>query len=183
MLCIAGALFGVLLCAIARAGEPVGSDAKVVALGFSPSHQCTDIEVKVIGSAKKEILVEAYNFTSAPIIAALDSAKASGVDVKVILDERANLTNKKSGRRDIEKHRIPTWIDGKHPIMHDKVTIVDDRFVENGSFNYSHNAESNGENCLVLDDRALADAYRRDWLSHQAHSTRGDGSAVKGKKK
>ncbi|MGD1026289.1 hypothetical protein [Candidatus Binatus soli] len=25
------------------------------------------------------------------------------------------------------RHHIPTWIDGKHPIVHDKVIIVDER--------------------------------------------------------
>lgn len=166
-------LVGIILMAIATfAGEPIGSNAKIVALGFSPSHQCTEIVVKLIDSAKKEIDGEAYNFTSAPVAAALDAAKARGVLVQLILDQKANLTNKHSERVDVEKHQVAVWIDGKHPISHSKVFVVDQRFVETGSFNYSSNAEKNHENCIVLDDRDLAAAYIADWKAHQAHSAR-----------
>ncbi len=162
----------ILMAVAAFCADAVGSGARVVALGFSPSHQCTDIVVRLVGSAKKEILVEAYNFTSAPVADALDAAKARGIDVKAILDKKANLTNKNSERADVMKHHIAVWIDGAHPIAHSKVFIVDERFVETGSFNYSSNAEKNHENCIVLDDRDLAAAYIADWKAHQAHSVK-----------
>jgi len=148
-----------------------GSDAQIVALGFSPSHDCTKVETKLIAGAKKELLVQAYGFTSQPIYSALDSAKARGVDVRVILD-RSNDSAKRSGRLDIEHHHIPTWIDAKHPIAHNKVTIVDGKLVETGSFNYTTQGEKNAENCIVIEDAQLAAAYKANWLNHQAHSTR-----------
>ena len=146
---------------------PVTMPQPVVA--FSPGNQCTDLETELIGSAKSEILMQAYGFTSAPIYSALDNAKARGVDVEVILD-RSNRTAKRSGRVEIESHSIPVFIDAKHPIAHNKVTIVDRRFIETGSFNYTKQGEHNAENCLVLDDPALAEKYRANWMAHRAHS-------------
>lgn len=171
VLLIAIAATAALRCSIrAQDAEPAEpSQARVVALGFSPSKQCTEIETKLVAGAKKEVLVQAYGFTSEPIYEALDAAKKRGVDVEVILD-RSNKTAKKSGRLDIEHHHIPTWIDSKHPIAHNKITIVDRRFVETGSFNYTAQGEKNGENCIVLDDRDLAAQYKANWLAHQAHS-------------
>lgn len=145
--------------------------AEIVAVGFSPSHQCTDIETHLIESAQHEVLLQAYGFSSAQIAAALDVAKARGVDVKVILD-RSNEHSSHSGRLDIEQHDIPVWIDSRHPIAHNKVTIVDGGLVETGSFNYTGQGERNGENCIVIRDADLARKYRENWLAHQAHSER-----------
>ena len=43
--------------------------------------------------------------------------------------------------------------------MHNKVMIVDDRYVITGSYNFSENAELNDENILVIDSLDAATAY------------------------
>ena len=43
--------------------------------------------MRAVNSAKKQVLVEAYSFTSEPIAVALIEAEKRGVDVEVILDK------------------------------------------------------------------------------------------------
>src|SRR5437588_12170911 len=54
---------------------------------FVPDEDCTTLIVRTIDAAKSELLVQAYGFTSGPIIQALVNAKERGVDVKIILDK------------------------------------------------------------------------------------------------
>jgi phosphatidylserine/phosphatidylglycerophosphate/cardiolipin synthase-like enzyme len=45
-----------------------------------------------------------------------------------------------------------------HDFMHNKVLVADDAVVT-GSYNFSHSATQNAENCLVVHDAGLADRY------------------------
>jgi len=54
---------------------------------FSPHGGCTDAIVKELDAAKESVLVQAYEFTSAPIAKALMEAHKRGVKVQVILDK------------------------------------------------------------------------------------------------
>jgi phosphatidylserine/phosphatidylglycerophosphate/cardiolipin synthase-like enzyme len=48
--------------------------------------------------------------------------------------------------------------------MHNKVIIVDSRFVITGSFNFSTSAEeSNDENIIILDNPEIAALYMREF--------------------
>jgi phosphatidylserine/phosphatidylglycerophosphate/cardiolipin synthase-like enzyme len=58
-----------------------------VSVCFTPGRNCTDAIVRVLGNAKRTILVQAYSFTSAPIAKALLDAHKRGVQVQVILDK------------------------------------------------------------------------------------------------
>lgn len=53
---------------------------------FTPGNDCSLKIINVISQAKKQILVQAYSFTSKPIANALVQARKRGVEVKVILD-------------------------------------------------------------------------------------------------
>jgi phosphatidylserine/phosphatidylglycerophosphate/cardiolipin synthase-like enzyme len=56
---------------------------------------------------------------------------------------------------------IPTFIDCKPKIAHDKVVVIDQTTVATGSFNFSTNAGCcNAENLLVIHRPVLAIAYR-----------------------
>jgi phosphatidylserine/phosphatidylglycerophosphate/cardiolipin synthase-like enzyme len=54
---------------------------------FSPKGGCTDAVVRELAAAKNTVLVQAYSFTSAPIVKALVDAHKRGVTIKVILDK------------------------------------------------------------------------------------------------
>jgi phosphatidylserine/phosphatidylglycerophosphate/cardiolipin synthase-like enzyme len=84
-----------------------------------------------IHQAKKQILVQAYSFTSPAIAKALADAKARGVDIEVILD-KSQWTEKYSGATYLANHKIPVLIDDKHAIAHNKVMIIDGNTVITG---------------------------------------------------
>jgi phosphatidylserine/phosphatidylglycerophosphate/cardiolipin synthase-like enzyme len=139
-----------------------GAEATVA---FSPNGDATDVVVKAIKGATRQVLVQAYGFTSAPIIKALGDAKDRGVDVEAILD-KTNESKRYSGATYLSNHNIPVWIDDSVAIAHNKVMIIDRDSVITGSFNFTKAAQSkNAENVLLIAHApALARDYYRDWM-------------------
>lgn len=58
----------------------------------------------------------------------------------------------------VGKNSTPYSPESRHDFMHNKVLVVDDTVIT-GSYNFSHSAEQNAENLLMLTNPALADAY------------------------
>ncbi len=58
-----------------------------------------------------------------------------------------------------------------HDFMHNKVLVVDDTVIT-GSYNFSHSAELNAENILMIESRALADQYS-SYIDHLMQKYRG----------
>jgi len=138
---------------------------------FSPHGGCTEAVVRAVKGAQKQVLVEAYSFTSEPIAMALIEAEKRGVDVEVILDKSQEQA--RGTEADLISERgIPTYIDSAYRIDHDKVMIIDGTKVVTGSFNFTKSAEDfNAENLLVIsNDRPLADQYAVTWKQHLAQS-------------
>ena len=127
--------------------------------------------MKSIYEAKKQILVEAYSFTSEPIAIALIEAEKRGVDVEVILDKSQEQARGTEADL-ISENRIPTYIDAAYRIAHDKVMVIDGSRVITGSFNFTKSAEDfNAENLLIIsNDPPLADQYTQSWNKHLAQS-------------
>jgi phosphatidylserine/phosphatidylglycerophosphate/cardiolipin synthase-like enzyme len=115
---------------------------------FSPKAGCTDAVVQEINNAKKTILVQAYSFTSAPIAKALVEAHKRGVDVRVILD-KCQRTEKYSSADFLLHAGIPTLIDAKHSIAHNKIMVIDGQTVLTGSFNFTKAAEEHNAKNLA----------------------------------
>lgn len=144
--------------------------AQAAEVCFTPGDDCTSLVVRELGAAKKTVRVQAYSFTSAPIAKALVDASHRGVRVEVILD-RSNRTGRYSGLTFLTNAAVPTSIDAKHAIAHNKVMIIDEATVITGSFNFTKAAqEHNAENLLVLRDAGLAAKYTANWRKHLAHS-------------
>jgi phosphatidylserine/phosphatidylglycerophosphate/cardiolipin synthase-like enzyme len=137
---------------------------------FSPRGGCTEAVVREIDNARSSILVQAYSFTSAPIAKALIEAHKRGVRVEAVLD--SNQKSEKYSEADFLAHMgIPTRLDGKHAIAHNKVMILDGEVVITGSFNFTKSAEfNNAENLLVIRDPRLAARYAANWHEHAEHS-------------
>jgi phosphatidylserine/phosphatidylglycerophosphate/cardiolipin synthase-like enzyme len=89
-----------------------------------------------LNKAKSTILVQAYSFTSAPIVKALLNAHKRGVKVEVILD-KSQKTQKYSSATFLYNQGIPVKIDAQHAIAHNKVMIIDGETVITGSFNFT----------------------------------------------
>ncbi len=150
--------------------SPAQSSVGHIRVFFSPHGGCTAAVVATLGTAKSNVLVQAYSFTSAPIAGALVDAKKRGVDVRVILD-KSQRTERYSEADFLLHAGIPTWIDAKHATAHNKVMVIDGRTVLTGSFNFTKAAENNNaENLLVIEDPALSWQYTTNWQAHLAHS-------------
>jgi len=141
-----------------------------VSLCFTPGSNCTDKIIREIASARSEILIQAYSFTSAPIAKALIEAHKRGVKVAAILD-KSQRTAKYTSATFLANMRIPTYIDAKHAIAHNKVIVIDGAVTITGSFNFTKAAEEkNAENLLIIRSREIAKAYRENWHDHLSHS-------------
>ena len=137
---------------------------------FSPNGGSQDAIIAVINRAQKTILVQAYSFTSAPIAEALKRAHDFGVNVSVILD-RSQETGRYSGLTYLQHAGIPTWVDHRHAIAHNKVMIIDHNIVVTGSFNFTKSAEkNNAENTIIITDTQLAQLYINNWQLHKEHA-------------
>jgi phosphatidylserine/phosphatidylglycerophosphate/cardiolipin synthase-like enzyme len=156
---------------LVRAGlRKLGWMSSTVAF-FSPKGGCQEAVVKELRSARREILVQAYSFTSEPITLALVDAKKRGVHVELILD-KSNETERYSELHVFLEKGLAPLIDAHHAIAHNKVMIIDKKTLVTGSFNFTNQAElENAENLLILKGQTdLVQAYRQSFLTHKAHS-------------
>jgi phosphatidylserine/phosphatidylglycerophosphate/cardiolipin synthase-like enzyme len=148
----------------------IAATANDINVYFSPSGGPTAAVVESLHHSKSNVLVQAYSFTSAPIAKALVDAKKRGVNVQVILD-KSQRTEKYSEADFLSREGVPTFIDAKHAIAHNKIMVIDGATVLTGSFNFTKAAESNNaENLLVIHDPQLAAKYTTNWQAHLKHS-------------
>jgi phosphatidylserine/phosphatidylglycerophosphate/cardiolipin synthase-like enzyme len=139
---------------------------------FSPKGGATEAVVQEIHSARQEILVQAYSFTSKPIAKALIDAKKRGIKIEAVLD-KSNATAKYSAATFLYNAGIPVLIDDKHAIAHNKIIIIDKSTLITGSFNFTSAAENkNAENLLVIKGNPkLTNQYILNYDEHKGHST------------
>jgi phosphatidylserine/phosphatidylglycerophosphate/cardiolipin synthase-like enzyme len=147
----------------------------VVQACFSPQSHCSAHLLREIDSAKREILVAVYAFTSHDLANALVQAKKRGVSVQVVIDREFDAANGNSKGKLLESQNIPvrraSGIKSSTPekeagSMHQKFAVIDGNLVFSGSYNWTHSADKlNHENLLLFRDAsALAQEYRRVFL-------------------
>jgi phosphatidylserine/phosphatidylglycerophosphate/cardiolipin synthase-like enzyme len=138
-------------------------------VAFSPHGGCVQLVEKLIASSRREIRMLAYGLTNPQVVAALVAARKRGIDVRVVADYKANISEDKSGKARaalniLVNAGIPVRVVSAYPIHHDKVVFTENS-VETGSFNFTAAAEkSNSENALVVwNDPQLVATYRQHW--------------------
>lgn len=149
--------------ALSLAGAAAASE---ISTCFTPGENCTQFVVDAVKLGKSEILVQAYNYTSPPILQAIAHAKSENkLDVRVILD-KSNEQPRYSGGTYMSNNGVPVLIDFKVAIAHNKVIIIDRKHVLTGSFNFTKSAQQrNAENVILIkDDPALAQRYVDNWM-------------------
>jgi phospholipase D len=152
---------------------PHGPAPAQVSVCFVPEQECDTSVAEAIAGARQFIRVQAYGFTSTAILGALAEARKRGVDVQVILDktEEREHGSRPAGARFTAEAGIPTWIDDKVAIAHNKVIIIDGHLVIGGSYNYTASAErKNAENVTFIDAPVVADFYLVNWDARKAVS-------------
>lgn len=133
-------------------------------IGFSPGGTSLTVVLRGIESARSDILLAAYGFTSKPIAQALLAAARRGVRVAVVADQKAN-SRSYSAVTFLANQGVPVRLNGNYAIHHHKFMVIDGRHLETGSFNYTQAAvKSNAENVILLWNVPNAAAeYAREW--------------------
>ncbi len=130
---------------------------------FTPPQGCLGKIIQEIDNAQHTILVQAYSFTSKPIIDALIKAHKRKVKVKTLVD-RTSLTSRGSKVQDLIDHGITVQVCKVPGIAHNKILIIDDETIITGSYNFTQAAETrNAENLLIIKDAKLAKQYSDNW--------------------
>jgi phosphatidylserine/phosphatidylglycerophosphate/cardiolipin synthase-like enzyme len=153
---------------VASPGAPAIATEPAWQVCFTPGENCTGLIVAEIASARRVILVQAYSFTSVPILAALKAAHGRAIDVEVIVDKSSARPSPSGSRYTpatyLSNAGIRVWVDAAVAIAHNKVMVIDDGTVITGSFNFTAAAQrSNAENLLVIHDHELAAKYQANW--------------------
>lgn len=161
----------------ARPAPPFSGTGTTVQVAFAPWEDAEGMVVDAIAEAQRQILVQAFSFTSRRIAAALIAAKRRGVEVLVTADREQTLAGEGSRIRDLAAAGIPVWLETRHAAAHNKVMVIDaatrDSAVITGSFNWSAAAQRrNAENVLILRrNRDLAQAYAANWRRHREQAS------------
>lgn len=148
--------------------------ASGVNVGFSPEGSAETQVLGVIDHAQTEIRLAGYSFTSPEIASALIRARTRRVDVRMVLDERANQNrNSRAAINLLAARGIQVRLNGKYSALHDKFIVADGRTVETGSYNYTRAAaRRNSENVLIIENMPeLASRYLQHWQSRWDEGT------------
>ncbi len=131
---------------------------KKIKVCFSPNGGCQDLLIQKIKKSKKNIFVAIYSFTSEPIANALINASQRGVNV-CILTDRLQSRGKNSQIRSLALSGIPIHID-RAKVGHNKIVIIDKKYIFTGSYNFSKNAEKyNAENLIFIPVQYVAEDF------------------------
>ncbi len=166
-------LSSIALPCLTASGAEVKLESASAKVFFSPDGGCVRGIIREIEMGTREILVQAYSFSSTPIRNALINAQRRGAKVEVIFDKGEQRELNYRGAKGFSKTGITVYLDGQHTVAHNKVIIIDRETVITGSFNFTSTAETkNAENVLVVKSRALAGSYAENWYSHVKHSSK-----------
>ena len=128
------------------------------------------IALGLAGTGMNLVVADCVDESAADEAKALIEAHKRGVKVAAILD-KSQRTAKYTSATFLANMRIPTYIDAKHAIAHNKVIVIDGAVTITGSFNFTKAAEEkNAENLLIIRSREIAKAYRENWHDHLSHS-------------
>lgn len=92
------------------------------------------------------------------------------VKVEALLD-KSQKSERYTSATFLKNAGIPTYIDDKHAIAHNKIMVIDQETVITGSFNFTKAAEEkNAENLLILKNKDLARFYVGNWEKHKRYN-------------
>jgi phosphatidylserine/phosphatidylglycerophosphate/cardiolipin synthase-like enzyme len=130
---------------------------------FSPEDKVLDHMIPVVSSANSSIRFMAFSFTDFPLAKAMLDRASAGVNVAGVF-EKVGSDTESSELRTFFCAKVPARQDGNPRFLHDKLIIVDNRFVISGSFNFSSNAtENNDENVIIVDNPQIANLYTQEF--------------------
>jgi len=127
-----------------------------------PSINCQKALTDLIAKAKHKIHIAIFMFTDRTIADALIAAHARGVEVRIVCDQmEAATTSMKIELDRLVQNGIDVKITTKQKaLMHNKMMVVDDRYVATGSYNWTLRAQKNNdENLVIIDGKEVASSF------------------------
>jgi len=131
------------------------------------------ILIKEINGAQKTLNVAIYSLTKENIADAILEAKKRGVDVKVITDKLESQSKFQKAILDkLKTNSIPIKINSHAGLMHLKLSIIDDKTVLGGSYNYTANAtKENDENLIIMRNPNIVSDYSTEFNTMWKNTT------------
>ena len=147
---------------------------------FSPFQDLEQVDVRLIEQAHTSIKVAMYAFTDRRIAAALERQAAQGVQVWVYRDrdqfEQERMRPSGVAEMLAGYPNIHVRVKGTNELMHDKIMLIDDTILRDGSGNWSVSAARYQDNQItVSEDASQIAAFNRDF---EAMWNRGDNHVV-----
>lgn len=119
--------------------------------------------VPLVDSATRSVRFLAFSFTDYPLAEAMIKRARNGVDVAGVFEKVGSDTDAAEFDT-LFCGQVPVRQDGNSGFMHNKLIVVDERYVITGSMNYSTNAEeSNDENVIIIDNPEIARLYMQEF--------------------
>jgi phosphatidylserine/phosphatidylglycerophosphate/cardiolipin synthase-like enzyme len=119
--------------------------------------------IPIVNFAQSSIRFLAFSFTDFPLANAMIERALNGVNVAGVYEKVGSDTDAAEFDT-LACAGIPVRRDGNPTFMHNKVVIVDERFVITGSLNFSTSAEENNdENVIILDNPQIASLYIQEF--------------------
>ncbi len=159
--------------AVHTPGSGTSGEARVY---FTPWDDAEGAIMRAIRAAQREVLVQAYSFTSGAIAGELIAAKRRGIDVRVTADVNETERIPTSRIPDLARAGIPVWIETRYAAAHNKTMVIDagtaTPVVITGSYNWTVAAQKrNSENVLIISGAAdLARSYKANWERQRAEA-------------
>lgn len=119
--------------------------------------------IPLVNAAQFEVRFLAFSFTDYPLANAMIQRFQNGASVAGVYENVGSDTDAAEFDT-LFCAGVSVRRDGNPGFMHDKVIIVDQRYIITGSLNFSTNAEdSNDENVIILDNAEIARLYLQEF--------------------
>ena len=154
-----------------RAAPPIPARG-TVQVAFTPWDDAEAMIVEAIAASRRQILVQAYSFTSRNIAAALIAARQRGVEVHVLADREQTFSSENSRIPDLAAAGIAVDLEVRYQSAHNKVMVLDagapEAAVITGSYNWTYAAQNrNAENVIIFRRQPeLVRQYAANWQRH-----------------
>ena len=154
-----------------RPADPVLARGSVQ-VAFTPWDDAEGMVVEAIAGASRQILVQAFSFTSRNIAAALIAARRRGIEVRVLADREQTFSGENSRVPDLVAAGISVDLEVRYQSAHNKVMVLDadspEAAVITGSYNWTYAAQNrNAENVVIFRRHPeLVRRYAANWQRH-----------------
>lgn len=131
---------------------------------FSPEDDPQRALLALLQSAQKEIKFLTYSFTDNATANTLIDRSEKGILVEGVFDQKMEAENTGTEYGWLQQHNVPVCLDGEPGLMHNKVFIVDEKWVVTGSMNFTRSGmQKNDDTMLILQDPSIVQQYLQEY--------------------